>query len=89
MNTSTIPVMAKKRVSKPIPPPAVQVPPPEEKEKRERKGYNMNVWIDAELGLAFERLLAKTRRFKTAEVELMVEEHLARNGLWPPPTPRT
>lgn len=61
------------------PPAAPQAP------ARVRDGYNFNIWLSEELGSAFERLLKITRRTKTAEVELMIEEACGRAGLWPPP----
>jgi hypothetical protein len=50
---------------------------------RTREGVNLNVWLSAELMQAFESFREKTRRTKTAEIEVMMEEYLAKNGHWP------
>jgi len=53
-------------------------------EGRGRIGVNLNVWLPDELMAAFEALRKKTRRTKTAEVMVMMEEYLASKKLWPP-----
>ncbi|MDE2097208.1 MAG: hypothetical protein KGL39_08170 [Patescibacteria group bacterium] len=55
-----------------------------ETKPRTRAGQNLNVWLPDDIMDAFERLLGKTRRTRTAEVQLMMEQHLQANGLWPP-----
>ena len=47
---------------------------------RQRAGQNLNVWLSDELMDAFEQMLARTRRTKTAEVEVMMEEYLKNAG---------
>ncbi len=64
---------------------APPAPPPAP--KRVRVGYSINVWVGAEHGAAFEELLRRTRRTKTAELELMIEKVCGEAGLWPPPKP--
>ena len=54
--------------------------------KRVRVGYSVNVWVSAEHGAAFEALLKRSRRSKTAELEVMIETVCGPAGLWPPPT---
>lgn len=71
----------KQQDATPPPPPPVSPQP----SARVREGYNFNIWISDELGAAFEQLLKKTRRTKTAEVELMIEEACGKAGLWPSP----
>jgi hypothetical protein len=50
-----------------------------------RNGAPLHVWLPAPLLAAFGELLKQTRRSKTAEVELMMEQYLERQGLWPAP----
>lgn len=57
-------------------------PPPSPKKPRE--GYNINVWVSDRLGRGFEAMLKRSRRSKTAEVEVLLEEALERLGLLPP-----
>jgi hypothetical protein len=52
---------------------------------RVRLGRNINVWISDELFEAFDTLRMKNRRTVKAEVEVILEKHLAEHGLWPPP----
>ncbi len=70
--------MAKRRTDKPTDP-----PPP----KRVRKGYNLNVWIDSELGRVVEAMLAgiEPATDKTALVELALRNLAKSQGYWPPP----
>jgi hypothetical protein len=60
---------------------------PKKKRRRQRirGGYSINVWVSNEHGAAFEALLSRNRRTKTAELELMIEKVCAAEGLWPPP----
>lgn len=51
---------------------------------RARTGQNLNIWLSDPLMDAFEQALARSRRTKTAEVEVMMEAYLAGLGLWPP-----
>ncbi len=53
-------------------------------QKRVRVGYSLNVWVSDEHGAVFEELLRRSRRTKTAEVELMIEQIAGQAGLWPP-----
>jgi len=64
-------------------PPAAP-PAPSEAKPRSRKGQNINVWLPDDLLAAFERQLGKTRRTKTAEIQIMMEQYLEQAGLWPP-----
>ncbi len=65
---------------KPTPP----ADPP--KTPRVRTGYNLNVWIDSELGESFEEALKRIepRTSKTALLEMLLREHLRSKGFWPP-----
>lgn len=75
-------------MAKPANKPA-SVPPPEQDagEGRQRIGQNLNVWIPDELMAAWEAYRKTTRRTKTAETVLMMEEYLKARGLWPPAHP--
>jgi hypothetical protein len=53
--------------------------------KRHRGGYSINVWVSAEHGATLEAMLRRSRRSKTAELELLIEKVGAAEGLWPPP----
>lgn len=68
--------MGKKRVIKTAAPP--------EPIARQRTGQNLNVWLPHDIMDAFEQMLARTRRTKTAEVLVMMEAYLKDAGLWPP-----
>lgn len=50
---------------------------------RRRSGVNLNVWLPQHLMEAFERLLARTRRSKTTEAEIMMEKYLKDEGELP------
>lgn len=52
---------------------------------RVRIGRNIHVWIAEELFDAFETLRAKTRLTTKAQIEVILEQFLAKEGLWPPP----
>ncbi len=45
----------------------------------------INLQIDARIRDALDALTEKTRRSLTAEIEIALEEHLRKEGLWPPP----
>lgn len=53
-------------------------------EPRQRVGQNLNVWLPDALMDAFERQLGRSRRTRTAEVEVMMEQYLTQLGLWKP-----
>lgn len=56
-------------------------------QKRKHPGKkNLNVWIDEKLVDALLALAKRSKRSKTGEVELALEEYLTRLGCWPPPT---
>ncbi len=55
-----------------------------EAERYERVGAPLHVWLPKELLAAFERMRATTRRSKTAEMQLMMEQQLRAAGFWPP-----
>ncbi len=61
-------------------------PPVEKKPARIRTGYNINAWVDAEIGRALEAYIAGTQPEPT---KLSALEHVLRTGLqqlgkWPP-----
>jgi hypothetical protein len=41
--------------------------------------------MPADLAQALRTLAGRTKRTLTAEILVALEEHLARNGVWPPP----
>jgi hypothetical protein len=59
--------------------------PMESTHQRVRLGKNINVWVTDDLYQAFETLRARNRRTVKAEIEVILEKHLAEHGLWPPP----
>lgn len=60
-------------------------PEPPKPREREREGYNINVWVSEAHGEAFEALKRLSRRSKTAELEVMIEQAAAAAGLWDEP----
>ena len=51
-----------------------------------RDGLPLHVWINTDLMQAFEQYCKSTRRTKTAEIEMIMEELLRKAGMWPPQT---
>jgi hypothetical protein len=51
-------------------------------QKPVRTGSPLHVWLPKPLLAAFEELLKRTRRSKTVEVQVMMEEYLTKAGLW-------
>jgi hypothetical protein len=45
---------------------------------------NINVWVSDQLFEAFEQSRLKSRRTVKAQLEVILEDYLAREGLWPP-----
>jgi hypothetical protein len=68
--------MAKKRGRPPIHP---------EGQKPKRSGKNINVWVNEEIGAAFERYLETTKPTptNTSAIELAIELLLRQAGQWP------
>ncbi len=61
--------------------------PPASKDapKPSRDGIQLNIWLEVDLGLALNQRLKVTRRTKTEEVSIALEEYLAKHGNWPLP----
>jgi hypothetical protein len=53
--------------------------------KPNRSGVPLNVNIPPALRAALDKLTERTRRTITAEVEIALEFHCGKEGLWPPP----
>lgn len=51
-----------------------------------RKGVNLNVWLPRALGEALEQYVEtlRPRTDKTSIVEMLLEDFLAKQGVWPP-----
>jgi hypothetical protein len=69
--------------------------PPEAEKKpvdtasRTRRGVNFNVWVDPELGRAFEEVLGERPKIsRTAGIEAAIEAFLRQRGRWPRPRPK-
>lgn len=48
-----------------------------------RTGSPLHIWLPKPLLAAFEELRKRTRRSKTVEIQVMLEKHLTKEGLWP------
>lgn len=64
---------------------AKRVTKPKTEEKRPGKKA-LSLQIDARLRDALDAVAAKNRRSLTAELEIALEAHFAKEGLWPPTT---
>lgn len=49
-----------------------------------RQGVPVTVWLNDQLMAMLERHRQHTRRTRTAEIEIALEEMLKTEGLWPP-----
>lgn len=73
--------MAKQKKLKKRKMPATKDPP-------KRAGKPLHVWIPKNLRDAIDAAADKNRRHITSEVEIALEEYLAKQGLWPHPPKR-
>lgn len=53
-----------------------------EKQARVREGRNLNIWIDADILDAFDKLCEVEGRTKTAQLERVLIDALTKVGLW-------
>lgn len=69
------PVATRSKQTDPQPEPA--------KKKARRTGKSLHVWINPSLRDTLDRMAERSRRSVTTEVEIALEEYLAKQGLWP------
>lgn len=56
---------------------------PEISHKANRNGIPLYIYIDRDLAIALARRLKISRRTKTEEVSIALEEYLSKHGNWP------